>query len=131
MTTTTRRAVLVTAMLAPAVARAQGVGDYPTRPITLIAAGAAGGPTDTITRIIADAMGKILPVPVVVESIGGSLVAGLALVEKAFDAETLWRAVSLDDLYQERRWGPDAEAQATRAAHKRDWDNAVRFLELL
>lgn len=89
MTTTTRRAVLVTALLAPAVARAQGVGDYPTRPITLIAAGAAGGPTDTITRIIADAMGKILPVPVVVESIGGSLVAPQKLVNSRPDGYTI------------------------------------------
>ena len=64
-------------------------------------------------------------------TIGGSLVAGLACVEEAFDREDLWDAVSLDQLYQERRWGADAEAQAQRAAHKRDWDNAVRFLGLL
>lgn len=64
-------------------------------------------------------------------TIGGSLVAGLAMVEGAFDPEDLWSAVSLDEHYQERRWGADALAQAQRAAHKRDWDNAVRFLGLL
>lgn len=64
-------------------------------------------------------------------TIGGSLVAGLACIEQAFDPEGLWDAVSLDQLYQERRWGADAEAQAQRAAHKRDWDNAVRFLGFL
>jgi chaperone required for assembly of F1-ATPase len=64
-------------------------------------------------------------------TIGGSLVAGLALIEGAFDAEALWEAVSLDELYQERRWGADSEAQKARAAHKRDWDNAARFLGLL
>lgn len=64
-------------------------------------------------------------------TIGGSLVAGLALLENAFDADALWDAVSLDDLYQERRWGADSEAQKARAAHKRDWDNAARFLTLL
>lgn len=64
-------------------------------------------------------------------TIGGSLVAGLARIDAAFDAESLWEAVSLDELYQERRWGADAQAQAQRAAHKRDWDNAVRFLGLL
>jgi chaperone required for assembly of F1-ATPase len=58
-------------------------------------------------------------------------VAGLALIENAFDAESLWNAVSLDDLYQERRWGADSEAQKARAVHKRDWDNAARFLTLL
>ncbi|MGQ3063943.1 MAG: ATP12 family protein, partial [Sphingopyxis sp.] len=30
-------------------------------------------------------------------TIGGSLVAGLALVDNAFDADSLWQAVSLDD----------------------------------
>ena len=64
-------------------------------------------------------------------TIGGSLVAALACIEQAFDPEHLWDAVSLDQLYQERRWGADAEAQAQRAAHKRDWDNAVRFLGLI
>ena len=64
-------------------------------------------------------------------TIGGSLVAGLALLENAFDADVLWQTVSLDDLYQERRWGADGEAQKARAAHKRDWDNAARFLTRL
>jgi chaperone required for assembly of F1-ATPase len=64
-------------------------------------------------------------------TVGGSLVAGLALVEDAFDANMLWEAVSLDELYQERRWGADSEAQKARAAKQRDWDNAARFLSLL
>ncbi len=64
-------------------------------------------------------------------TIGGSLVAGLALIEKAFDADALWQAVSLDELYQERRWGADSEAQKARAVKQRDWDNAARFLGLL
>lgn len=64
-------------------------------------------------------------------TIGGSLVAGLALLENAIDADALWEAVSLDDLYQERRWGADSEAQKARATHKRDWDDAARFLTLL
>ncbi len=64
-------------------------------------------------------------------TIGGSLIAGLALLENAIEADALWDVVSLDDLYQERRWGADSEAQKARAAHKRDWDNAARFLTLL
>lgn len=64
-------------------------------------------------------------------TIGGSLVAGLALLENAFDADALWETVSLDELYQERRWGADSEAQKARAIHKRDWDNAARFLNLV
>lgn len=64
-------------------------------------------------------------------TIGGSLVAGLALLEGAFEADALWEAVSLDELYQERRWGADGEAQKARAAKQRDWNNAARFLGLL
>ncbi len=64
-------------------------------------------------------------------TIGGSLVAGLALVEDAFSADMLWEAVSLDELYQERRWGADSEAQKARDRRAADWGNAARFLRLL
>lgn len=64
-------------------------------------------------------------------TIGGSLVAGLALIEGAFDAEALWEAVSLDELYQERRWGADDLATAAREKKQADWDNAARFLSLI
>jgi tripartite-type tricarboxylate transporter receptor subunit TctC len=65
-----RRQILAAgaAMLAAPSVHAQA---YPARPITIIAAGAAGGPTDTITRIIADSLGKHIGQSVVVESIGG------------------------------------------------------------
>ncbi|KTE33476.1 MULTISPECIES: ATP12 family chaperone protein [unclassified Sphingopyxis] len=64
-------------------------------------------------------------------TIGGSLVAGLALIEAAHDADALWEAVSLDELYQERRWGADELAITAREKKRADWDNAVRFLSLL
>ena len=93
MTTGLSRRALLAAPLVPALATpamAQGsAGDYPNRPVTLIAAGAAGGPTDTITRIVADALGKHLPQPVVVESIGGSLLAPQKLANARPDGYTL------------------------------------------
>lgn len=64
-------------------------------------------------------------------TIGGSLVAGLALAEEAFAADQLWDAVSLDERYQERRWGADSEAQKARARREADWHHAARFLRLL
>jgi chaperone required for assembly of F1-ATPase len=64
-------------------------------------------------------------------TVGGSLVAGLALVEGAFDASALWDAVSLDELYQERRWGADSEAQKARAHREAERHHAARFLSLL
>ncbi|WP_439552360.1 tripartite tricarboxylate transporter substrate-binding protein [Falsiroseomonas sp.] len=53
---------------APALAQAP----YPTRPITMIIPFAAGGPTDTVGRLIAQTMGNELGQPVVVENVGGA-----------------------------------------------------------
>ncbi len=53
---------------APALAQAP----YPTRPITMIIPFAAGGPTDTVGRLIAQTMGNDLGQPVVVENVGGA-----------------------------------------------------------
>ncbi len=64
-------------------------------------------------------------------TIGGSLVAGLALIERAFPVETLWDAVSLDDRWQLEHWGADADAVAALAAKHRDFLAAARFLDLL
>ena len=64
-------------------------------------------------------------------AIGGSLIAGLALAERAFDPDRLWSAVSLDELWQEEQWGADDLALQARTARRRDWDAAARFLALL
>ena len=64
-------------------------------------------------------------------TIGGSLVAGLALAERAFGADTLWDAVSLDDQWQIERWGEDDLAVRTHAARHAEWLAATRFLSLL
>ncbi len=50
-------------------ARAQ---DFPTRPVTMVIPFAAGGPQDTIGRIVAQRMGEILGQQVVVENVGGA-----------------------------------------------------------
>jgi tripartite-type tricarboxylate transporter receptor subunit TctC len=63
--------------------------DYPSRTITIIAAGAAGGPTDTVTRIVADAMTRSIGQSVVVESIGGSVVGPQRLAQSRPDGYTL------------------------------------------
>jgi tripartite-type tricarboxylate transporter receptor subunit TctC len=46
--------------------------NYPQRPITLIAATAAGGPGDTAARLIAEHMSPILGQQIVVENVGGA-----------------------------------------------------------
>jgi tripartite-type tricarboxylate transporter receptor subunit TctC len=55
--------------LMPQLAAAQG---YPTRPVTLIVPAAAGGPTDTVARLVAESMSRTLGQTVVVENIGGA-----------------------------------------------------------
>jgi chaperone required for assembly of F1-ATPase len=64
-------------------------------------------------------------------TIGGSLVAGLALVHGALDSEALWQAVTLDERWQEERWGEDADATAARERRHEEWQAAARFLTLL
>jgi len=64
-------------------------------------------------------------------TIGGSLVAGLAVVEQAVPADAAWRAVSLDERWQLEKWGSDAEAELGLENKGRDFLAAARFLELL
>jgi len=45
---------------------------YPDKPITLIVPFAAGGPSDTIGRLVADHLGRSLGQQVVVENVGGA-----------------------------------------------------------
>ena len=46
--------------------------DYPSRPITVVVPYTAGGPSDTITRIVADGMRSSLGQPIVIENVGGA-----------------------------------------------------------
>jgi len=64
-------------------------------------------------------------------TIGGSLIVGLAVLEKAIAPEAAWAAVSVDEAWQIEQWGADAEAEAALAGRKRDFMAAARFLELL
>lgn len=64
-------------------------------------------------------------------TIGGSLVAALAVLEEMMPAQEAWEAVSLDERWQLEQWGDDAEARAALDAKKCDFLAAARFLELL
>ena len=61
----------------------------------------------------------------------GSIVIGLALVERRLDAEEAWQASQLDETFQIEAWGEDAEAAARRAALKHDIAATCRFMDLL
>ncbi len=68
--------VLIAAVLGAGIAAASalpGVAeDYPTRAITLIVPYAAGGGNDTMARIVADKMSRILGQQIVIENKGGA-----------------------------------------------------------
>lgn len=72
MSKPTRRALLAAPIVlaAPAV-RAQGQA-FPSRPITLTVPFTAGGPTDVISRLVAEGMAKDLGQTVVVENVTGA-----------------------------------------------------------
>src|SRR5437763_1548923 len=46
--------------------------DWPTRPVTMIVPYAAGGPVDTVGRIMAAGLSETLGQPVIVENVGGA-----------------------------------------------------------
>lgn len=53
--------------------------DYPQRPITFVVPFSAGGPTDTVTRLIAEPMAKALGGEIVIQNVtgaGGTVAAG-------------------------------------------------------
>jgi len=58
------------ALTMPAMAVAQG--PFPSRPLTLIVPFAAGGPTDVVARIAAEAMSRDLGQPIVIENVAGA-----------------------------------------------------------
>ena len=64
---------------------------YPSRSISMVVPHAAGGPTDTLARIIAERMTLALKHPVIVENVSGA--AGRIGVERVVRAtpDVVWR----------------------------------------
>lgn len=60
-------------------ATASAQDDYPSHPITIVVPFSAGGPTDTVTRLIAEPMSKELGTEIVIQNVtgaGGTVAAG-------------------------------------------------------
>ena len=64
-------------------------------------------------------------------TVGGSLVAALAVFEGAISPESGWLAVSVDDRWQIEQWGTDADAEFALDNHRADFLAGARFIELL
>jgi tripartite-type tricarboxylate transporter receptor subunit TctC len=70
----TSRAVLASLAFASALAstNAAAAHDYPSRQVVIVVPFAAGGPTDTIARIVAERMSLVLGQSLVIENIAGA-----------------------------------------------------------
>ena len=62
----------VGAIALPAVSRVARAQTYPTRLITMIVSGAAGGGTDVIARVVAERMRGSLAQPIIIENVSGA-----------------------------------------------------------
>jgi tripartite-type tricarboxylate transporter receptor subunit TctC len=110
-----RTTLLATSFLVAAAATASAQSDYPDRPITIIVPHAAGGPTDTVSRLIAESMTQTLGEALVVENAGGAgSTVGAARASRADpDGYTLMinhvAQASSGSLYRKLAYDPDAD----------------------
>jgi chaperone required for assembly of F1-ATPase len=64
-------------------------------------------------------------------TVSGSVIIGLAVMNKQINAQTAFEAAQLDEEYSMEKWGEDAEAMARRERHRAELLAAGRYLELL
>jgi tripartite-type tricarboxylate transporter receptor subunit TctC len=76
------RSLVAGLLLVAASAAAQ---DYPSKPIVIVVPAAAGGPTDTLTRVLAQAMGNAMKNQFIIENAGGA--GGIIGINKAAKAK--------------------------------------------
>lgn len=66
------RHIIIGGLLALATSLASAQAQYPNKQITVIVPFAAGGPTDVVTRLVAEHMSRTLGQQLIVENIGGA-----------------------------------------------------------
>lgn len=64
-------------------------------------------------------------------TITGSLILGLAAVERVGEPDALWTAAHVDEDWQAESWGWDPLAVEARESRRREFDAAIRFLTAL
>ncbi|MBH0239468.1 tripartite tricarboxylate transporter substrate-binding protein [Methylobrevis albus] len=65
-------AVSVAVLAAAFAASTASAQEYPTKPVTIVVPFSAGGPTDTVSRLVAEVMGRELGQQVVIQNVGGA-----------------------------------------------------------
>ena len=64
-------------------------------------------------------------------TVSGSVIIGLAVMNRQIDAQAAFEAAQLDEEYSREKWGEDAEATARLDRHRAELLAAGRYLELL
>jgi tripartite-type tricarboxylate transporter receptor subunit TctC len=83
--------VILSLFVVTAIAGSAGAQEYPTKVVTMMVPFTAGGPTDTVARLIAVPMTKALKQQVIVENVGGAggTIAGNRVAKAAPDGYTI------------------------------------------
>ena len=104
--------LIIAAVLTPTVVCA-AAQDYPTRPINIVVPAAAGGPTDTISRITAQAMSKHLGQTVLVVNrpgAGGAIGYKHVASQKPDGYSLVWNSNSISTTYHSGQLAFDYKA---------------------
>ena len=83
--------VILSLFVVTSIAGSGGAQEYPTKVVTMMVPFAAGGPTDTVARLIAVPMTKSLKQQVIIENVGGAggTIAGNRVAKAAPDGYTI------------------------------------------
>lgn len=101
--------------------RVTGIVHQPQPPATLTRLRAAVAALDPFRLA---ALSPLVTIP-------GSLVIGLAVIEQAFDVETLWEAATIDECWQAEQWGEDDEAITRTTLRRAEFASAAGMVSLL
>src|SRR5260221_72655 len=110
------------ACLVAAVATVATAQDYPNKPIVIVVPAAAGGPTDTLTRVLASSMSNAMKNQFLIENAGGA--GGIIGINKAAKARpdgytlALYRKLPYDTLADFDYIGQVADVPMTLIAKK-------------
>ena len=97
---------------------------YPDRPITIVVPFAAGGPTDTVTRLVAEPMSATLGQQIVVQNVagaGGTLAAGQVAAAAPDGYTVLMHHIGMStapSLYPDLPYDPLVDFKTDRPRHR-------------
>ena len=123
------RLSLIAAAAAAVISGTAMAQDYPTGPITIVVPFAAGGPTDTVTRLIAEPMAAALGQQIVVQNVAGAggTLAGTQVAKAPADGYTLLvhhiGMSTAPSLYADLAYDPIDRLRADRPHHQRSDDD--------